>query len=113
MKSLHPQPLSIQPSAGKIRKKYLVQCLVTRIEAGPLFPGADGVPTEADVAFFTSLRALAHRLGAEFLECPCCGHIHWFQFRRSLEEILGLDLRCLGRGRVVELAVALARRLGL
>ena len=113
MKSLLQQPLSIQPSAREIHEKYLVQCLVTRIEAGPLFPGAASALNETDDSFYVSLCLLAHRPDAEFLACPYCGVKCWFHFRRSLEIILGLDLRYLGRGRVVKLAVALARRVGL
>ena len=113
MQRLRPQPGFSQPSAWAVRKKYLLRRLVTRITAGPLFPCADGTPSEEDAFFFTTLHALVHRPDADLLRCHCCGRKHWFQFRRSLEEILGVRLRDLGRVRVVELAVALVQSLGL
>ena len=113
MKILPPQPGFSQPSPSEARTQDLVHRLATRIEAGPLFPCADGTPSEKDASFFTTLYALVHRPDADLLRCPCCGRKHWFQFRRSIEKVLKVRLRDLGRGRVVELAVALAQSLGL
>ncbi len=106
---LKPQP--VQPFPWRARRRFLLARLMSRLKAGPPFPGLAGTQNEAD-AFFLSLFALANFPSAAFQVCPCCGVLMWIEFRCSLEGVSGLDLHDLGRGRVVELATALARRPG-
>ena len=111
MASLQLKPPLVQPFPWRARRRFLLARSMSRLKAGPPFPGLAGTRDEADV-FFLSLFALANFPSAAYQASPCGGRPMWIEFRGSLEGILGLDLQDLGRGLVVELATALARRPG-